>query len=100
MLKSFTFSLLALILVASILAPSIEALYTSDHESTFIMDLNEEENNKEAEKKFDEKELYFSNAIENRSLYLTQQLTANQIYLLFYSDVSSEIVLPPPKAMA
>ncbi|MDT0606464.1 hypothetical protein [Croceitalea rosinachiae] len=98
MLKSFTFSLIAIMLVISILAPSIEALCKSDHESAVTMDLNEEENNKkETEKKFDENELFFSNSIENKSIYLTQQLTRNQAYLLFYADVSTEIILPPPK---
>ena len=85
-------------LVISILAPSIEALCKSDYESALVIDLNEEENNKnEAEKKFDENELFFSNSIENKSLYLTQELTRSQLSLLPYSDISTEIVLPPPK---
>lgn len=86
-------------LVISILAPSIEALCKSDYESALVIDLNEEENNSETEKKFDENELFFSNSIENRSLYLTQELIRNQISLLLYSDISTEIVLPPPKSL-
>jgi len=87
-------------LVISILAPSIEALCKSDYESAVVVDLNEEENNKnETEKEFDEKELFFSSFIENKSLYLTQELIRNQIFLVFYPDISTEIVLPPPKEL-
>lgn len=86
-------------LVISILAPSIEVLCKSDYESALVIDLNEEENNSETEKKFNENELFFSNSIENRSLHLTQELIRNQISLLLYSDISTEIVLPPPKSL-
>lgn len=98
MLKSFSFSLIAILLVVSVLAPSIETLCKTDYENAVVMDFNEEENNKkEAEKEFDEQELFFSSSIENRSLHLTQQLTSNRAYLLFYLDVSAEVILPPPK---
>jgi hypothetical protein len=100
MFKSFSFSLVALLLVVSILAPSIEALCKSDYETMLVIDLNEEENNsKESEKKFDQKELFFTNSIESRSLYLGQENIRSQTYLLSYSDFSSEIILPPPKSL-
>jgi len=100
MSKSITFTLISLVLVVSILAPSIESLCTSDNENAVVIDFNEEENNKnETEKKFDENELFFSNSTQNRSLYLAQEITRNQISLLPYSDISSEIVLPPPKGV-
>jgi hypothetical protein len=100
MFKSFSFSLVALLLVVSILAPSIEALCKSDYETMLVIDLNEEENNsKESEKKFDQKELFFTNSIESRSLYLGQEHIRSQTYLLSYSDFSSEIILPPPKSL-
>lgn len=99
MLKSFTFSILSILLVVSILAPSVEALYTSDSESILVMDLNEEENGKETEKKFDEKEMFFSNSIVNKTFFYKEQLTAAQTYSLIYSEVSTEVVLPPPKRL-
>jgi hypothetical protein len=100
MFKSFSFSLVALLLVVSKLAPSIEALCKSDYETMLVIDLNEEENNsKESEKKFDQKELFFTNSIESRSLYLGQENIRSQTYLLSYSDFSSEIILPPPKSL-
>ena len=100
MLKSFTFSLLSIILVISILAPSIEALCNSNYDNVLVMDFNEEENNKkESEKKFDQKELFFNNYFESRSLYLGQKITKTQTSLLTYSDFCSEIVLPPPERL-
>ena len=99
MLKSLAFSLLSLMLVISILAPSIEVLCKSDYDNMLVMDFNEEENNKEeSEKKFDQKKLFFSSSIENKSHYLAEEITRIQIGLYPYSDFSVEIVLPPPKA--
>ncbi|WP_350289685.1 hypothetical protein [uncultured Croceitalea sp.] len=100
MLKSSTFSLLAIMLVISILAPSIEALCNSNHDNVLVMDLNEEENNKkESEKKFDQKELFFSNYSERTTLFITQEIANSQTQLLSSSDFSAEIVLPPPQRL-
>ncbi len=85
-------------LVISILAPSLEAICKPDYESALVLDSNEEENSKnETENKFDENELFFSNSIENKAISLIQEVIRNQITPLPYSDVSTEIVLPPPK---
>lgn len=100
MLKTVTFSLLSIMLVISILAPSIETLCKSDHENILVIDSNEEENNKkESEKKFDQKELFFTNSTENRSIYLGQEIIRIQTGLVYYSGFSAEIVLPPPQHM-
>jgi len=88
-------------LVISILAPSVEALCNSNHDNALVMDLNEEENNKkESEKKFDQKELFFSTYIEKTALFITQEITNSQTKLLSNSDFSAEIVLPPPERLA
>lgn len=98
MLKSSAFSLLAIMLVISILAPSIEALYNSNHDNVLVMDLNEEESNKkESEKKFDQKELFFSNYPEKTTLFIAQEITNSQTQLPSNSDFSLEIILPPPE---
>ncbi|MFD2586654.1 hypothetical protein ACFSQJ_06910 [Croceitalea marina] len=98
MLKSFTFSLLSIMLVISILAPSIEVLCKSSYDNILVMDLNEEENNKqETEQKFDQKELFFTDSIESRSINFSQEIAIIQTTLVSYSDFSVEIVLPPPQ---
>ncbi len=85
-------------LVISILAPSIEILCKSSSDNILAMDFNEEENNnKESEKKFDQKELFFSNSVEKSSFSLFKEITKSQTSLLSYSDFSADIVLPPPK---
>jgi hypothetical protein len=101
MFNSFSFSGIALLLVFSLLAPSIETLCASDYESVLAMDFNEDENNsKESEKNFDHKELFFDNAIGNKNIYIDQQTIRNQTHILFYSNLSSEILLPPPKDLS
>ena len=98
MVKSFTYSLLAMMLVVSILAPSIEALCKSNYDTVLAMDLNEEENNnKELEQKLDQNELFFSNYLEKVNLYFSEENTKSQTSLLPYSDFSAEIVVPPPE---
>ena len=98
MFKSITFSLLSLMLVVSILAPSIEAICKSDYDNILVIDSNEEENNKnESEKKFDLKELFFTNTIENKSLYLAENISRIQTFSPSYSNFSAEILLPPPQ---
>lgn len=87
-------------LVVSILAPSIETLCKSKADSILVMDFSEEENNnKESEKKFDQKELFFSSIAEKNSFSFTNEITKSQTSLLPYSDFSAEIVLPPPKKL-
>ncbi len=98
MLKSYTYSLLALMLVVSILAPSIELLCKSTTESVLVMDLSEEENNqKEIENKFDKKELFFSPDTENSKISFSKEITKSQLALLSYSGFKAEVIPPPPK---
>ena len=100
MLKSSSFSFIAFILVLSILGPSIDALMSvgSQMEEAYVIDFNEEENNKnESEKKFDEKELFFDNPLESKSFFAFQKNTLQEFDLFSNSQFDSEIVPPPPK---
>lgn len=98
MVKSFTFSFLATMLVISILAPSIEALCTSDYDTVVVMDINEEENNQQESKKdIDEKELFFSNYLFVDYFSQLKNETKNIPFLVSFIDYSLEIVLPPPE---
>lgn len=84
-------------LVISVLAPSIEALCKFDQESSFVIDLNEEENKKESEKELDQNEFFFKNSFENRSVYLGHEITRSSTCVIAFSDFSAEVVLPPPQ---
>ncbi len=85
-------------LVISILAPSIEVLCKSSYDNVMVIDFNEEENNKqETDQKFDQKELFFTDSIEGRSINFSQEIAIIQTTLVSYSDFSAEIVLPPPQ---
>ena len=100
MIKSFTFSLLSILLVVSILAPSIETMCKSSYDNILLMDFNEEENsNQETEKKFEEKDLFFSSIPEKGNFYFTKEITKSQTSLLPYSDFFYDIKLPPPKKL-
>jgi hypothetical protein len=98
MFKSVTLSLVSLLLICATLAPSLEILCASDHDTAFLLDINEEENNKkESEKEFDQTELFFLNSVENLSICLSQEIIGGKIYILSFFNFSSEIILPPPQ---
>lgn len=101
MLKSLLFSLLSILLVISILVPSIEILCEKDVEKVLVMDLNEEENNSnETEKKFDQKKLFFTNLNQKGNLQFFQEIIKSQTSLIPYSDFSFEIIVPPPERLS
>ncbi len=90
--------ILNLILTCSILAPTLVALTDVASKKVVVFDSGEEENNKEAEKKFDEKELFFEITHKNRDCHLTLTSNLKKEYLLKYQFVDFEIILPPPEA--
>lgn len=98
MLKYGLFSLIASLFVLSILAPSVEALYRSDYDTAYLMDVNEEEqSNQENEGESELKQWFYNSPVTNRKLYLALEGIENRIYLFVNLDFSSEVILPPPK---
>lgn len=100
MLKSSSFSLIAFIIVLSILGPSIDALmsFGSQTDEAYVIDFNEEENNEgETEKKIDEKECYIEQQLLGTYSFTLQKKSLQEINLLSNSQFDSEIIPPPPK---
>ena len=97
MLKSLTYSLIALVLTFSVLGPSIDTLFKVAADEVYVIDFNEEENKNESEKKFDEK-LFFSTSLANQNYFISQEIIFGQWYFTTNSQFSSEIVPPPPKS--
>ena len=100
MYKSFLFSLIAGALVFSILAPPIETLLYSQSDSTVILDFNEEENNqKESDNEYGEKNLFFASA-HLPLRFQEYTLSLNQTsYRLLHTNIPQEILSPPPEQL-
>ncbi len=86
-------------MVSSILTPSILSVLDKSCDIVLLTDSNEEEqqSEKEAEKKFDEKDLFLNN-IGLIDSYMTQsQSHPHSEYVLRSSDFIVDILLPPPR---
>ncbi|MEM9647097.1 MAG: hypothetical protein AAF969_01355 [Bacteroidota bacterium] len=99
MLTSFAHPLVCLMLIFSILAPSVVPLVDKDCAVAVLLDTNEEEKSKEkeSEKKFNEKDLFLNQYAVNGSVFIQFQESETIEYLLLNSDFQGEIVLPPPQ---
>ncbi|MBS9463334.1 hypothetical protein KIM67_13025 [Flagellimonas sp. 389] len=99
MLRTISFPCIALLLIFSILAPSIMPLLSQKHDIVVLADTNEEEKNheKESEKKFDEKDLFLPKYVSPHFILL-QNKNLNHIgYTFPASNFNADIVVPPPR---
>jgi len=100
-LKTIAFPLIAVMLIFSILAPSLIPLLDNDYDIIVLMDNNEEEKSKEkeSEKKFDEKNLFLSSFTSSDSMFFQNPNQGCNRYLFSNSDFKVEILLPPPRKL-
>ncbi len=98
-LKTIAFPLIAIMLIFSILAPSLIPLMDKEFDIAVLVDANEEEKSKEkeSEKKFDEKNLFLDDSSSSNSLYLLNSGQDFSRYVFSNSDFKAEILLPPPQ---
>ncbi|RDY59673.1 hypothetical protein [Flagellimonas nanhaiensis] len=101
MLKTFAFPLVALMLIFSILAPSIITLVDRDCAIVALVDKNDEEKkqDKESEKKFSEKDLFLGKIETSSNYFLQGKKSVQKGYILKHSDYKAEILLPPPEQL-
>jgi len=99
MLKTLAFPLIALMLIFSLLAPSILPLLDKGCDISLVVDTSGEEKNteKESENKFDEKDLYLSLAFPVKSVSVQNKKMGDVRYFFFNSDFKVEIPPPPPE---
>lgn len=95
----FLLLLCRFLLVIFLLAPSIATLIDFTEEKIAFMDLSEEENNKEGEKKADDKELFFQNTLNHKCTVFAQKLNKLNHLIILYKGSYSDIFLPPPKRL-
>ncbi|MEL7270056.1 MAG: hypothetical protein AAGL34_10805 [Bacteroidota bacterium] len=102
MIKSITFPLIALVLISSILAPSLLSILDLEKDIVVLVDTSEEEKNteKESEKKSDESDLFF-----NTLGHLTAFSELNPVLKMqdaFHTglDFIGEVNVPPPRNFA
>ncbi|UII81770.1 hypothetical protein [Flagellimonas sp. CMM7] len=101
MLKTIALPLIAIMLIFSILAPSLTPLLGDDYDIAVLIDVNEEEKNKEkeSEKKFDEKNLFLNSFASSDSMFFQNPIQSSNRYLFSNSDFKAEILLPPPRKL-
>ena len=100
MIKKYAFSIIATLLIFSILAPTVVTFLNTHKEVLIAIDFADEESKKEeSKKKFDEKELFFGESINPHCFYETESILNSSIDYFKYSDVSTEIILPPPEQL-
>ncbi|MEM8845501.1 MAG: hypothetical protein AAGD17_00235 [Bacteroidota bacterium] len=99
-MKKITFPLIALLLVSSILTPSLLPLLDESFDIVILTDTNEEEKQgeSETEKKFDEKDLFLNNFTFADSYLIQPQIHFHSEYILHNLDFIEEILLPPPRS--
>lgn len=88
---------LSIILTVSVLTPTVVSLTDVSSDKIAFFDSGDEENNKETEKKFDEKELFFENYGLQEGLTYSRKGNLEKSYLLRLQKIDSEILLPPPQ---
>ncbi len=95
MLKSFIYITLAIVLIFSILAPSVFSL-CSETDAIVLLDTTEEEKSEKVEKELEEKilNLYTS---DNKSTISLKKRSTIQFYLEFNMDHTLKVLLPPPE---
>ena len=98
-MKKIAFPLIALLLVTSILTPSLLSILDESCDIVLLTDTNEEEKQSESEteKKFDEKDLFLNNFQLVHSDLIQAQFHGHSIYLAHNSDFVEDILLPPPR---
>ena len=86
-------------MVFSILTPSLLSVLDENSEIVLLTDTNEKESQseKEAEKKFDEKDLFLNNIHFGNSHLIQARVLCHSKYVFHNSDFIVDIILPPPR---
>lgn len=100
MLKTIAFPSLVLVLVLSLLAPSLLPFLDKEHTTTFILETEKKENKKEIEKKCNEKAMFEENyvALAHDFSPLDRQCVSFE-YLFRILEEPVETLDPPPRSV-
>ncbi|MFD0799140.1 hypothetical protein ACFQZJ_16820 [Maribacter chungangensis] len=82
---------------AIIVAPASFLLLGIDQEIEILLNLNEEERNKESNKELEEKEVFYYEPYTVIPVKPTSKSVLSTSYVERYYDMSLEVFLPPPK---
>lgn len=102
MLKTVALPFIAVMLIFSILAPSLVPLIGEDYEMAVLWDTGEEEKNSdnESEKKLGEKDLFLNKPHFSSTDFSQNEPEKFVCYFFSYSVFEADILLPPPEEMA
>nr|WP_299386583.1 hypothetical protein [Allomuricauda sp.] len=101
MFKAVAHPFICLMLIFSILAPSVAPLVDKDCSIAMHLDSGDEEKKqeKESEKKFGEKDLFMGPFSTEHSFWNQRTTVENSENPSLHSDVMREILLPPPEKL-
>ncbi|GAB5400116.1 MAG: hypothetical protein Aureis2KO_17010 [Aureisphaera sp.] len=96
-LKVLAHNIISILVVVSILVPSVLPFMDCDSDILISFDISEDESKKKHKKELDEKEVFFQDLVQNSNFdeYLSYQLFKH--YLESQIEVHQEILLPPPE---
>ncbi|NAY91823.1 hypothetical protein GTQ34_07835 [Muricauda sp. JGD-17] len=99
MLKAISLPIIASLLITFLLAPPVMSLFDKDLCAAIILSPEEEEKNneKEAEKKLDEKDLFLSDYVESHKMVSKEKKINTTEYLFSLLDYNLDILVPPPR---
>lgn len=90
--------ILSFLFIFTIIGPTIHLVATTDWEEILIADFNEEEKNTSASEKENDQKEYFNYFSTHLSYELTMNVTLQSKSILSKkTQVTKEIILPPPK---
>lgn len=99
MLRAIAFPIIAFLLISSLLAPPVMSLFDKECSIAMMLSPEEEEkgNEKEAEKKLDEKNLFLTDEIASQMMSLSKKKKKSTEHMLSFQDYKAEILVPPPR---
>lgn len=90
--------LVSLLLIGSILGPTILSWSELDTETIVHVDTSDEENNEESKKELDEKEFFLSNSFMITNLPSSINNHLEDTFNQKMEGISFDILLPPPRS--
>ncbi|MEO0525599.1 MAG: hypothetical protein AAFZ89_00140 [Bacteroidota bacterium] len=97
MFRYISHLIISLLLIVSVLAPSVVTLFDTKTKTMMVVDFNDEENKKEGKKEVNEKDFLFYAAFEATHFQDPQKESFTSFFLRKYSCTITEILVPPPE---
>ena len=98
-MKSIFLLILSFIMAFAILAPPIISLLNDEGNTVLTINLNEEEQQEQGTKNQGEEKIIKENLIDFTLLAAIIKAKTGGFYIMFHTDHTVEILLPPPESL-